>query len=172
MAVILIVDDSPTELHLFQKMLEQDGFDTLVAEAEGRRTEAELELEPRPVNLAAGFSVGALTNFAEIESVLLGVDIEVRTRWLGHTVLARAGVCAVRIGTWSSQRGGLDRKFEAARSHLGRGTSGGPSSLLSWRRNRKFFLLVLFSSGVWTSSWGNSDDFRSSGSRKRVVQIH
>ena len=33
MAVILIVDDSPTELHLFQKMLEKDGFDTLVADS-------------------------------------------------------------------------------------------------------------------------------------------
>ena len=33
MAVILIVDDSPTELHLFQKMLEKDGFETLVADS-------------------------------------------------------------------------------------------------------------------------------------------
>ncbi len=33
MAVILIVDDSPTELHLFQKMLEKGGFDTLVADS-------------------------------------------------------------------------------------------------------------------------------------------
>ena len=33
MAVVLIVDDSPTELHLFQKMLEKDGFDTLVADS-------------------------------------------------------------------------------------------------------------------------------------------
>jgi len=33
MAVILIVDDSPTELHLFQKMLEKKGFDTLVADS-------------------------------------------------------------------------------------------------------------------------------------------
>jgi twitching motility two-component system response regulator PilH len=31
MAVILIIDDSPTELHLFQNMLEKNGFDTLVA---------------------------------------------------------------------------------------------------------------------------------------------
>ena len=33
MAVILIIDDSPTELHLFQKMLEKKGFDTLVADS-------------------------------------------------------------------------------------------------------------------------------------------
>ncbi len=33
MAVILIVDDSPTELHLFQSMLEKAGFDTLVADS-------------------------------------------------------------------------------------------------------------------------------------------
>ena len=33
MAVVLIVDDSPTELHLFQKMLQKDGFDTLVADS-------------------------------------------------------------------------------------------------------------------------------------------
>ena len=33
MAVILIIDDSPTELHLFQKMLEKNGFDTLVADS-------------------------------------------------------------------------------------------------------------------------------------------
>ena len=33
MAVILIVDDSPTELHLFQGMLEKNGFDTLVADS-------------------------------------------------------------------------------------------------------------------------------------------
>ncbi|MDZ7642781.1 MAG: response regulator [Woeseiaceae bacterium] len=33
MAKILIVDDSPTELHLFQKMLEKSGFETLVADS-------------------------------------------------------------------------------------------------------------------------------------------
>ena len=33
MAVILIVDDSPTELHLFQNMLERNGFQTLVADS-------------------------------------------------------------------------------------------------------------------------------------------
>jgi twitching motility two-component system response regulator PilH len=33
MAVILIVDDSPTELHLFQNMLERNGFETLVADS-------------------------------------------------------------------------------------------------------------------------------------------
>ena len=29
MAVVLIIDDSPTELHLFQNMLEKSGFQTL-----------------------------------------------------------------------------------------------------------------------------------------------
>lgn len=33
MATILIVDDSPTELHLFQSMLEKSGFNTLVADS-------------------------------------------------------------------------------------------------------------------------------------------
>ncbi|MDH3337549.1 MAG: response regulator [Gammaproteobacteria bacterium] len=33
MSVILIIDDSPTELHLFQSMLEENGFDTLVADS-------------------------------------------------------------------------------------------------------------------------------------------
>lgn len=33
MAVILIVDDSPTELHLFRNMLEKNGFQTLVADS-------------------------------------------------------------------------------------------------------------------------------------------
>ncbi len=33
MAVVLIVDDSPTELHLFQNLLEKNGFDTLVADS-------------------------------------------------------------------------------------------------------------------------------------------
>jgi len=33
MAVILIIDDSPTELHLFQNMLEKNGFSTLVADS-------------------------------------------------------------------------------------------------------------------------------------------
>ena len=32
MAVVLIIDDSPTELHLFQNMLERNGFGTLVAD--------------------------------------------------------------------------------------------------------------------------------------------
>ena len=32
MSVILIIDDSPTELHLFQNMLEKSGFGTLVAD--------------------------------------------------------------------------------------------------------------------------------------------
>ena len=33
MALILIVDDSPTELHLFQNMLEKNGFQTIVADS-------------------------------------------------------------------------------------------------------------------------------------------
>ena len=33
MAVILIIDDSPTELHLFQNTLEKAGFETLVADS-------------------------------------------------------------------------------------------------------------------------------------------
>ncbi len=33
MSVILIIDDSPTELHLFQNMLERGGFNTLVADS-------------------------------------------------------------------------------------------------------------------------------------------
>jgi len=33
MSVILIIDDSPTELHLFQNMLEKSGFSTLVADS-------------------------------------------------------------------------------------------------------------------------------------------
>jgi len=33
MATILIIDDSPTELHLFQNMLEKGGFATLVADS-------------------------------------------------------------------------------------------------------------------------------------------
>jgi twitching motility two-component system response regulator PilH len=33
MTVILIIDDSPTELHLFQNMLEKNGFSTLVADS-------------------------------------------------------------------------------------------------------------------------------------------
>ena len=33
MAVILIIDDSPTELHLFKSMLEKNGFGTLVADS-------------------------------------------------------------------------------------------------------------------------------------------
>ncbi len=42
MPVILIVDDSPTELHLFKAMLEKGGFDTLVADSgeEGLRQAA------------------------------------------------------------------------------------------------------------------------------------
>ena len=33
MATILIIDDSPTELHLFQNMLQKNGFATLVADS-------------------------------------------------------------------------------------------------------------------------------------------
>ena len=33
MTTVLIVDDSPTELHLFQTMLEKNGFVTLVADS-------------------------------------------------------------------------------------------------------------------------------------------
>ncbi|HNP35880.1 MAG TPA: response regulator [Woeseiaceae bacterium] len=33
MSTVLIIDDSPTELHLFQSMLERNGFDTLVADS-------------------------------------------------------------------------------------------------------------------------------------------
>jgi len=40
MAVVLIIDDSPTELHLFQNTLEKAGFKTLVADSgeEGLKT--------------------------------------------------------------------------------------------------------------------------------------
>ena len=40
MAVVLIIDDSPTELHLFQNTLEKAGFETLVADSgeEGLKT--------------------------------------------------------------------------------------------------------------------------------------
>jgi len=33
MAVILVIDDSPTELHLFQNMLARNGFEVLVADS-------------------------------------------------------------------------------------------------------------------------------------------
>ena len=33
MSTVLIIDDSPTELHLFQNMLEKNGFETLVADS-------------------------------------------------------------------------------------------------------------------------------------------
>jgi twitching motility two-component system response regulator PilH len=33
MTTVLIIDDSPTELHLFQSMLDKAGFDTLVADS-------------------------------------------------------------------------------------------------------------------------------------------
>ncbi|MDJ0908442.1 MAG: response regulator [Woeseiaceae bacterium] len=33
MSTVLIIDDSPTELHLFQNMLEKNGFTTLVADS-------------------------------------------------------------------------------------------------------------------------------------------
>ena len=33
MSVVLIIDDSPTELHQFQSLLEQNGFETLVADS-------------------------------------------------------------------------------------------------------------------------------------------
>ena len=32
MSTVLIIDDSPTELHLFQSMLEKNGLDTIVAD--------------------------------------------------------------------------------------------------------------------------------------------
>ncbi len=32
MSTVLIIDDSPTELHLFQNMLEKNGFETLLAD--------------------------------------------------------------------------------------------------------------------------------------------
>ncbi len=42
MAVVLIIDDSPTELHLYQNMLEKAGYETLVADngEEGIKTAA------------------------------------------------------------------------------------------------------------------------------------
>ncbi|HEX5788867.1 MAG TPA: response regulator [Woeseiaceae bacterium] len=33
MTTVLIIDDSPTELHLFRGMLEKNGFDTLLADS-------------------------------------------------------------------------------------------------------------------------------------------
>jgi len=46
MAVVLIIDDSPTELHLFQNMLENAGFDTLVADSGEEGIKAALASRP------------------------------------------------------------------------------------------------------------------------------
>jgi twitching motility two-component system response regulator PilH len=46
MAVVLIIDDSPTELHLFQNMLENAGFDTLVADSGEEGIKAALTARP------------------------------------------------------------------------------------------------------------------------------
>ena len=55
MAVILIVDDSPTELHLFKNILEKGGFDTLVADSgeEGLRQAAAGDDRTSPANTPA-----------------------------------------------------------------------------------------------------------------------
>ena len=47
MAVVLIIDDSPTELHLFQNMLEKAGYDTLVAGLEQVGQEIGMEISVR-----------------------------------------------------------------------------------------------------------------------------
>ena len=65
MAVILIIDDSPTELHLFQKMLTKNGFETLVADSgeEGlRRTR--LAIGGREVMEILGVGPGPLVGRA------------------------------------------------------------------------------------------------------------
>ncbi len=46
MAVVLIIDDSPTELHLFQSMLEKAGFDTLVADSGEAGVKAAMDSHP------------------------------------------------------------------------------------------------------------------------------
>lgn len=46
MAVVLIIDDSPTELHQFQKLLESNGFETLVAESGEEGIDVALTLKP------------------------------------------------------------------------------------------------------------------------------
>ncbi len=46
MAVVLIIDDSPTELHLFQGMLEKAGFDTLVADSGEEGIKAAISARP------------------------------------------------------------------------------------------------------------------------------
>lgn len=48
MATILIIDDSPTELYLFQNMLEKSGFDTLVADS-GEEMNLSGQLKQRPL---------------------------------------------------------------------------------------------------------------------------
>jgi twitching motility two-component system response regulator PilH len=46
MATVLIIDDSPTELHLFQDMLEKNGFQTLVADNGEEGIRQALSLKP------------------------------------------------------------------------------------------------------------------------------
>ncbi len=53
MATILIIDDSPTELHLFQSMLEKSGFETLVADSgmNGFQATRKLTHDPLTANI-------------------------------------------------------------------------------------------------------------------------
>ena len=46
MAVVLIIDDSPTELHLFQSMLEGAGFETLLADSGEEGLRQALDAQP------------------------------------------------------------------------------------------------------------------------------
>lgn len=46
MSVVLIIDDSPTELHQFQKLLETNGFDTLVADSGEEGVQVALNSKP------------------------------------------------------------------------------------------------------------------------------
>lgn len=62
---------------------------TLTANAGELRTSAKIELEPRLWRLAVGPSFGGSTNFARVSALTIGIDADIRTRFLGDGLVLR-----------------------------------------------------------------------------------
>ncbi|MEZ4318991.1 MAG: hypothetical protein R3F61_15865 [Myxococcota bacterium] len=63
---------------------------TITAKTESLRSTARLTLEPRLGRLSLGPQIGWSSNFGSISSPMVGLDVDLRTRFLAESVLLRA----------------------------------------------------------------------------------
>ncbi len=67
----------------------------ITATTEGFRSSTEIEIESRPARVSVGPFLGFQTNFGELQSPFLGIDVDLRTRALRDSLAIRVGLHTV-----------------------------------------------------------------------------